>query len=83
MKIAAVCLISAIAFAPLSAFAQSADAKYCDALSAKYREILGGTQAEATAADAMAKCKAGDTATGIPVLEKALKDAKATLPARN
>jgi hypothetical protein len=31
------------------------------------------------AADAMAKCKAGNTAAGIPVLEKFLKEGKVTL----
>jgi hypothetical protein len=50
---------------PVTAFAQSADAKYCQAL-----------------ADDVAKCQAGDT-SGIPVIERALKDAKVELPPRN
>ena len=67
---------------PFAALAQSADAKYCAALSAEYRK-LNPAQSSGAEADAMAKCAAGDTATGIPILEKALKDAKVTLPPRN
>jgi hypothetical protein len=32
---------------------------------------------------AMAQCKAGDTAHGIPVLERKLQDAKIELPSHN
>jgi len=32
---------------------------------------------------AMAQCKAGDTAGGIPVLERKLQDAKVSLPRRS
>ena len=67
---------------PFAALAQSADAKYCAALSAEYRKLNTMT-ATGVEADAMAKCAAGDTATGIPILEKALKDAKVTLPPRS
>ena len=66
---------------PFAAFGQSADAKYCESLSMKYREI-SSFQSDSAQAVAIAKCKAGDTAAGIPVLEKALKDAKVTLPPR-
>jgi hypothetical protein len=66
---------------PFAAFGQSADAKYCEALSTKYREV-SSFQSDSPEAVAMAKCKAGDTAAGIPVLEKALKDAKVPLPPR-
>jgi hypothetical protein len=66
---------------PFAAFGQSADAKYCEALSMKYREV-SSFQSDSVEAVAMAKCKAGDTAAGIPVLEKALKDAKVPLPPR-
>ena len=65
------------------AFAQTSDAAYCSALSKKYREFVGTAQADANAATAMSQCSAGNTAAGIPVLEKALKDAKVELPARN
>jgi hypothetical protein len=66
---------------PFAAFGQSADAKYCEALSTKYREV-SSFQSDSPEAVAMAKCKAGDTASGIPVLEKALKNAKVPLPPR-
>jgi len=66
---------------PFAALAQSADAKYCAALSAEYRK-LNSSNTSGVQSDAMAKCAADDTAAGIPVLEKALKDAKVTLPPR-
>jgi hypothetical protein len=72
-------LVATVFFAQQAA---ASDATYCEALSAKYREFAGGTQSDAVVADAMAKCKAGDTATGIPILEKFLKDNKVTLPPR-
>jgi hypothetical protein len=59
------------------------DASYCEALSQSYRRMIGGGQVDAIPADAMAKCKAGDYKTGIPILEKVLKDAKVTLPPRS
>jgi hypothetical protein len=83
MKTTLTCLAvcSAIAL-PFAAMAQMTDAQYCEALSTEYRKL--NTQATSGAeADAMAQCKAGNTAAGIPVLEKALKDGKAPLPKRN
>jgi hypothetical protein len=75
----AVCVSLAL---PFAAMATMTDAQYCEALSAEYRKL--NTQASSGAeADAMAQCKAGNTAAGIPVLEKALKDGKVTLPSRN
>ena len=73
---------------PSAAFAQSNDAKYCQALSDKYDAYLNmgqnrGAQPQSVDARvALEKCKAGDTAAGIPPLEKALKDAKLDLPPR-
>ena len=85
MKTALIYLVvgSAIAF-PMAVFAQNpaADAKYCAALSAEYRKLNTGSDSGA-AADAMSNCKSGNTAAGIPVLEKALQDQKVTLPPRN
>ena len=67
---------------PFAAMAAMTDAQYCEALSVEYRKL--NTQASTgPQADAMAQCKAGNTAAGIPVLEKALKDGKVTLPSRN
>jgi hypothetical protein len=73
----------AAAALPLAAAAQSADAGYCEALSNTYRNVVPKTGNPTAAAPvAMAKCAAGDTAAGIPVLEQALRDARVTLPPR-
>jgi hypothetical protein len=77
-------LVACTSFAlPFAAFGQSADAKYCAALIEKVRGELGGAQASGDVPVAISKCNAGDTAAGIPVLEKTLKDAKVTLPPRS
>jgi hypothetical protein len=74
---------------PAMAFAQSNDAKYCQALIAKYNSYLNmgqnkGQQPQGLDARvAIEKCNTGDTAAGIPPLEKALKDAKLDLPSRS
>jgi len=81
MKTAATLIVCASIALPFAAFAQSADAKYCEALSVEYRK-LNTDASTGPQADAMAQCKAGNTAAGIPVLEKALKDGKVTLPSR-
>ena len=72
---------------PVGAFAQSSDAAYCKALVAKYEQYLDQSskrgeepQNLATKA-AVEKCKVGDS-SGIPAIEKALKDAKFDLPPR-
>ena len=75
------CLIAGVVVGlPLAAFAQSADSKYCAALSAKYRQ-LNTSQSDETVAAAMAQCDKSPE-KGIPVLEKHLKDAKVALPPR-
>jgi len=82
-----VLLIAAAFSLPAAAFAQSRDAKYCAALVSKYEQYLDQSQRRGEAPqslDAKAgveKCKAGDP-SGIPAIEKALKDAKLDLPAR-
>jgi hypothetical protein len=81
MKTTVTLIVCASIALPFAAFAQSADAKYCEALSVEYRKINTASDSGA-AADAMANCKAGNTAAGIPVLEKALKDQKVSLPPR-
>jgi hypothetical protein len=63
------------------------DMAYCAQLSALYRRYLGNTAEGKTfpdvaAATAMDKCERGNTAAGIPVLEKKLRDARFTLPKR-
>jgi hypothetical protein len=82
MKLLEACIVSVIALAPVAALAQSADAKYCEALADSYRK-LNTQNTNAAVPEAINQCKQGNTAAGIPVLEKALKDQNATLPARN
>ena len=71
---------------PVAAFAQSSDAQYCSALTDKYTQLLDMDQKHASqpqsleARVAIEKCKAGDTAAGIPPLEKALRNARIDLP---
>jgi hypothetical protein len=76
----------ALAF-PAASFAQSSDAAYCKALVAKYEAYLdqnprlGASPQGLNAKVGVEKCKTGDT-SGIPAIEKALKDAKFDLPPR-
>lgn len=69
--------------------AQSGDRQYCDALIQMYRSYISdpnqGRQQRAPDVGpevAISKCRAGDTAAGIPTLEKALRDARINLPSR-
>jgi hypothetical protein len=82
----------ALAFAivvPAAAFAQSSDANYCAALTQSYQRYVGQNEAkhraqnpDATVNNAIAQCGSGNAASAIPVLEKALRDAKVELPPR-
>jgi hypothetical protein len=77
----AIIISTAIAF-PFAASAEMSDADYCNKLSATYRSIVASTATpDATVPDAMSKC-ASSPAEAIPILEKALKDNKVTLPTR-
>ncbi len=58
------------------------DLAYCRAMSALYRRNISNSNSDSVAGDALAKCEAGQTAVGIPVLERLLTDAKVTLPKR-
>jgi len=89
MKIQSIILATgfALSFAT-PAMAQGSDAAYCHALSAKYQEYIGhgsggrhggADNQNADARMAVDKCNAGDT-SGIPVLERTLKDARIELP---
>jgi len=84
MKIPLVILAIAL---PSAAFAQSSDANYCKALVSEYEQYLDmsskkGQQPQGLdARSAVEKCKVGDAA-GIPGIEKALQDAKYSLPSR-
>ena len=74
---------------PIAALAQSpSDTTYCKALSAKYQRYVGdndvkhrGMMPDASVDTAITQCQS-DAANSIPVLEKALKDAKVDLPPR-
>jgi hypothetical protein len=80
VKVLAVCSLLA---APIVASAQSSDADYCRALAETYRNTVPTTaDPNAIVPAAMSKCAAGDTAAGIPVLERALREAKVNLPSR-
>lgn len=64
------------------------DTTYCAELSALYRRYLGNTGEgrtfpDVSAANAISDCERGNTAAGIPVLEKKLRDARFTLPKRS
>lgn len=67
--------------------ARADDMAYCANLSDIYRRYLGQSSArslhpDVTASAAMSECQKGNTAAGIPVLERKLQDARFTLPAR-
>jgi hypothetical protein len=68
--------------------AQAADdMAYCAQLSDLYRRYLGSVGErvfpDVAASVAMDECAKGNTAAGIPVLEKKLRDARFTLPKRS
>jgi len=81
----AVLLAGALA---VPAAAQSADAEYCGALTRLYYRyvIKINSQSPNTGSldgnVAVAQCRAGDTAAGIPVLEQKLRNNGISLPAR-
>ena len=68
--------------------ARATDMEYCAELSVMYRKYLGQTSSrqsmpDVTASTAIDACERGDTAAGIPVLEKQLTNARFTLPKRS
>ena len=89
MKIAYWLGSAALLLLPSLASAQMSDADYCQALTQRYHTLVGsaatGHNPQPPPVDveaAMAQCKAGNTAAGIPVLEQKLRDAKVELPKR-
>ena len=58
------------------------DQTYCQLL-AELNRASDEKNVDATVPEAINQCNKGNTAAGIPVLEKALTDAKVTLPPRN
>ena len=68
--------------------ARANDLEYCAELTAMYRKYLGQTSSrqtmpDVTASTAIEACERGNTAAGIPVLEKQLTNARFTLPGRS
>ena len=74
---------------PMTAVAQGSDSAYCEALIRNYYRyvIKINSQSPNTGSldgnVAVAQCRAGNTAAGIPVLEKRLTDQRFTLPKRS
>ena len=79
-----ICIILGASLAlPAAASAQSNDAKYCRALMDTYRDMNSSNQPSVDIPVAMQKCESGsDPAGAIAIFEKALKNAKVTLPPR-
>jgi hypothetical protein len=68
---------------PSTSDAQGGDAAYCAQLSVLYRRYVQnspGRQYDAEAAVAQDDCQKGNTAAGIPILEKKLLESGFTLP---
>ncbi|HEY6719181.1 MAG TPA: hypothetical protein VI232_22765 [Reyranella sp.] len=71
----------------LPVFAQSADAKYCADLKDKFEQYISDGNEKGSVATSLdveiakGKCRS-DPASAIPVFEKALKNARITLPSR-
>ena len=68
--------------------ARASDMAYCAELTAMYRKYLGQTSSRQTMPDVSAStaidaCERGNTAAGIPVVEKRLTDQRFTLPNRS
>jgi hypothetical protein len=70
---------------PDTADAQGGDGAYCAQLATLYRRYVEnspGRQYDAEAAVALDDCQKGNTAAGIPILEKKLLESGFTLPER-
>lgn len=82
MKAVTAIVIAAGIALPFAASAQMSDADYCNKLSSTYRSVvMSNATPDASVPEAMSKCS-NDPASAIPILEKALKDNKVTLPSR-
>jgi hypothetical protein len=83
MRVLTAIAVSAAIALPFAAYAQMSDADYCNKLSATYRSVVASTATpDVSIPEAMSKCSSSP-ATSIPVLEKALRDNRVTLPSRN
>jgi len=77
------------ALLPFGASAQTSDADYCKALTQKYETYVSNMSVGHSAGSgtidasvAISQCRDGNRASGIPVLEKRLRDARIDLPPR-
>ena len=80
-------LVALLAFSAGPSVAQTADATYCARLTElviKYigKQINGQNRPDSESLVAMDRCDHGDTAAGIPILEKKLLNGGFTLPPR-
>ncbi len=80
------CIVLLTAAGSLPATAQSNDPAYCSALAQKYQRYVGdndvqhrGQQRDSSVDTAIAQCST-NSAVAIPVLERALQNAKVELP---
>ena len=81
---------AAITLSSAASAQNAADARYCNKLVGLYRTYVNNPEDPkpsfqspvASHESAIANCKAGNTAAGIPVLEQVLRDNKFTLPSR-
>ena len=88
MTLTVATILAASILLPSMAQANAGDVAYCNALVQKYERHLAGGSAKSRppqgleAREAVERCKAGDT-SGISAIEKALENARFTLPARS
>ena len=87
MSVTVGALLTAAILLPSMASANSSDVAYCNALVQKYERHLAVGSAKSRppqgleAREAVERCKAGDT-SGISATEKALENARISLPSR-
>lgn len=87
LRVVALVVFAGLATGPVAAQSPASDRQYCDQLIETYNRYLGQSMArsqfpDVAAGAAIADCEKGNTAAGIPVLERKLRNAGFTLPAR-
>ena len=83
-------LAAAVTLSSAASAQGNAAARYCDKLISLYRTYVNNPEdprpafrsPQVAQETAIQSCRTGNTAAGIPVLEKSLRDNKMTLPAR-
>jgi hypothetical protein len=82
-------LAGLLALSPALALAQSSDAAYCEQLAALAYRFVGSSGGDGRSSPdlntlgAISDCRKGNTAKGIPYLERRLRDSHITLPSRS